>query len=103
MIETKLDNISNGVDNIRIDLRANEKRVSDIDNRLTRVEESTKQAHKRIDEISPDKADFLSYLKGGDINGTSINVCNCAFAHCYCFNRRGKAHYKRTKKHRARY
>lgn len=51
VIETKLDNISSGVENIRIDLRANERHVGEIDQRLTRVEESSKQAHKRIDKI----------------------------------------------------
>src|SRR5699024_3590792 len=51
VIETKLDNISNGVDSIRIDLRSNEKKVSENSQRLTRVEESTKQAHKRIDAL----------------------------------------------------
>jgi len=51
VIETKLDNISNGVDNIRIDLRSNEKKVSENSQRLTRVEESTRQAHKRIDAL----------------------------------------------------
>lgn len=54
VIETKLDNISNGVDNIRIDLRANERQIGALGERVTRVEESTKQAHKRIDSVSPD-------------------------------------------------
>lgn len=55
VIETKLDNISNGVDNIRIDMRANEQRIGELNERVTRVEESSKQAHKRIDAISPEK------------------------------------------------
>ncbi|QGH35123.1 hypothetical protein GI584_14195 [Gracilibacillus salitolerans] len=55
VIETKLDNISNGVDNIRIDLRANERQIGALGERVTRVEESTKQAHKRLDSVSPDK------------------------------------------------
>lgn len=55
VIETKLDNISNGVDNIRIDLRANERQIGALGERVTRVEESAKQAHKRLDNISPDK------------------------------------------------
>ncbi len=49
VIETKLDNISNGVDSIRIDLRANERQIGALGERVTRVEESAKQAHKRID------------------------------------------------------
>ncbi|MFC4403336.1 hypothetical protein [Gracilibacillus xinjiangensis] len=55
VIETKLDNISHGVENIRIDLRASEREIGAIGERVTRVEESTKQAHKRIDDISPEK------------------------------------------------
>lgn len=51
VIETKLDNISNGVENIRIDLRANERAIGAMGERITRVEESTKQAHKRIDDV----------------------------------------------------
>jgi septal ring factor EnvC (AmiA/AmiB activator) len=51
VIKTKLDNISSGVDSIRIDMKANEKRVSDLSERVIRVEESSKQAHKRIDKI----------------------------------------------------
>jgi hypothetical protein len=39
------------VDDIRIDLRANEKQMIQQGERLTRVEESTKQAHKRLDTI----------------------------------------------------
>jgi septal ring factor EnvC (AmiA/AmiB activator) len=51
VIETKLDNISTGVASIQIDMKATEKRTSEISERLIRVEESTKQAHKRIDHI----------------------------------------------------
>lgn len=49
VIRTKLDNISSGIDSIRIDIKANEKRVSELSERVIRVEESTKSAHKRID------------------------------------------------------
>ncbi|WP_182200081.1 hypothetical protein [Paraliobacillus salinarum] len=62
VIETKLDNISNGVDNIRIDMRANEQRIGELNERVTRVEESSKQAHKRIDNISPEKGGFFNVL-----------------------------------------
>lgn len=51
VIRTKLEAINNGVDSIRIDIRANERRVSELSERLIRVEESSKQAHKRIDTI----------------------------------------------------
>lgn len=51
VIETKLDNISNGVENIRIDIRTNERQLGELSQRVVRVEESAKQAHKRIDNI----------------------------------------------------
>lgn len=50
-IKAQLGYISKGVDDIRIDLKANEKRIGDLGERVTRVEESAKQAHKRIDKI----------------------------------------------------
>ena len=40
---------------LRIDLEANEKQINHLSDRLTRVEESSKQVHKRIDHISPEK------------------------------------------------
>lgn len=51
VIETKLDTISNGVESIRIDLKANEKQMDVIAERVARVEESSKHAHKRIDNF----------------------------------------------------
>ncbi|KKI91274.1 hypothetical protein WQ54_15740 [Bacillus sp. SA1-12] len=51
VIRTKLDNISQGVESIRIDIRANEQRVRDLSDRVVRVEEISKQAHKRLDKI----------------------------------------------------
>lgn len=50
-IEGQLDSIGKGVDDIRIDLKANEKNTALLTERVTRVEESAKQAHKRIDKI----------------------------------------------------
>lgn len=51
VIETKLDNISNGVDNIRIDLKTNERQIGEVREWVTRVDESAKQAHKRLDSL----------------------------------------------------
>jgi septal ring factor EnvC (AmiA/AmiB activator) len=51
VIETKLDNINRGVESIRIDIKANELKVNELSERVIRVEESSKQAHKRIDFI----------------------------------------------------
>ncbi|WP_117168884.1 hypothetical protein [Paraliobacillus sediminis] len=54
-VKAGLDYIRKGVDDIRIDLKANEKQINHLSERVTRVEESSKQAHKRIDKISPEK------------------------------------------------
>lgn len=50
-MKTKLEYISKGVDDIRIDIKSNEKQMQLFGERLTRVEESAKQAHKRIDQM----------------------------------------------------
>lgn len=51
VIETKLDNIGQAVDSIRIDFKASEQRWNTLSEQVIRIDESTKQAHKRIDEI----------------------------------------------------
>ncbi|QNK87733.1 hypothetical protein H7992_21610 [Sporosarcina sp. resist] len=51
VVRTKLDNISVGVDTIRLDMKSNERAVAEVSDRVIRVEESAKQAHKRIDGI----------------------------------------------------
>lgn len=51
VISTKLDNIERGVDSIRIDIKANEMRVSELAESNVRLEESLKSAHKRIDRL----------------------------------------------------
>ena len=58
VISTKLDNIVQGVDSIRIDIRANEKRVSELaeknvrlEEKCFRIEESIKTAHRRLDKL----------------------------------------------------
>lgn len=50
-MKAELGYIRKGVDDIRIDLKANEKNIAHLSERVTRVEESTKQAHKRIDKF----------------------------------------------------
>jgi septal ring factor EnvC (AmiA/AmiB activator) len=50
-LKAELGYIRRGVDNIQIDLKANEKQIIALGERVTRVEESSKQAHKRIDAI----------------------------------------------------
>ncbi|MBW4838814.1 MAG: hypothetical protein KZY74_05410 [Paenibacillaceae bacterium] len=43
--------IKRGVDDIRVDVRMQGQRIEAVSERVTRVEESTKQAHKRIDRL----------------------------------------------------
>ena len=46
-------NVSNGVIDIRADFRSQGVTIQSLTERVTRVEESAKQAHKRIDRIDP--------------------------------------------------
>jgi peptidoglycan hydrolase CwlO-like protein len=50
-LKAELGYIRKGVDDIRIDLKANERQMIVLGERITRVEESSKQAHKRIDNL----------------------------------------------------
>lgn len=50
-LQAQLEYISKGVDDIRIDLKANERQMIALGERVTRVEESSKQAHKRLDAL----------------------------------------------------
>ena len=47
--------IKAGIDDLKSEVRAIKSEISELNMRLTRVEESTKQAHKRIDEIIKEK------------------------------------------------
>jgi hypothetical protein len=57
VIRTKLDNIYLGVDSIRTDMKDNANKVDGLSERIIRVEESSKQAHKRIDVALKEKGD----------------------------------------------
>lgn len=50
-IRTDMEYLKRGVDDIRIEQRAQGQRMDALVERVTRVEESSKQAHKRIDRI----------------------------------------------------
>lgn len=50
-LKVKLDYISKGVDDIRLDIRSTNREVDDLKTRVTRVEESSKSAHHRIDGL----------------------------------------------------
>lgn len=47
----KLENIRVSISDLKLDLKRTAEDLQSIDRRLTVVEESTKQAHKRINEI----------------------------------------------------
>lgn len=51
ILSTKLDYISRNLDDIKVDLRTRAKENAELKERLIKVEESTKSAHHRIDEI----------------------------------------------------
>lgn len=50
-ITTKVDYIARGVDDIRLDRRAQASKIESMNEKLIRVDESSKQAHKRIDKL----------------------------------------------------
>lgn len=47
--------VRNGIDDLRLDFKEMSKKYDAQAERLTRVEESCKQAHKRLDEIARQK------------------------------------------------
>jgi hypothetical protein len=50
-LHTDVDYIKRGVDDIRLEQRAHGLKIDGLTERVTRVEESAKQAHKRIDRM----------------------------------------------------
>lgn len=50
-LHTDVSYIKSGIVDIRVDLREIGNRMDGMNERLTRVEESSKQAHKRIDKL----------------------------------------------------
>ena len=51
IINVKLDNISVGVQSLHADIKTEQKARAELSERVAKNEESTRQAHKRIDEI----------------------------------------------------
>lgn len=51
IIETKLDAISLGVEQIRFEFKTSEQKIAAIAENAIRLEESTSSAHKRIDKL----------------------------------------------------
>lgn len=54
-METKLDYIGKDVSDIKLDFRSQATKIGIIEERVTRVEESTKSAHHRIDGIEKEE------------------------------------------------
>lgn len=50
IINVKLDTIQNNITDIKYDVSATKQDVSKLSERMIKVEESTKSAHKRLDE-----------------------------------------------------
>lgn len=50
-MDAKLDNISNGVSEIRLDMRAMDKRVGGAEKRLTQVEDREAEDRRRIENL----------------------------------------------------
>jgi uncharacterized membrane protein len=48
-LKTDMEYLKRGVDDIRFEQRSQGQRIDTVCERLTRVEESSKQAHKRLD------------------------------------------------------
>ncbi len=51
LLRTDVEYIKRGVDEIRVEQRAQKKEFDALTERVTRVEESAKQAHKRLDGL----------------------------------------------------
>lgn len=52
--KAKLDYISKGVDDIRIDIKAQQRDIQELRERVIKNEASLKSAHKRIDNVEGD-------------------------------------------------
>jgi len=52
--KAKLDYISKGVDDIRIDIKAQQRDIQELKERVIKNEASLKSAHKRIDNLEGD-------------------------------------------------
>jgi len=50
-LEAGIEYVKKGVDEIRIELKANEKQMGKLEQRVATLEQSTKDTNRRIDEI----------------------------------------------------
>ena len=63
VIRTKLDNISLGVESIRVDLKVEEKERILLTERFIRLEESQKSLHKRLDQLEQSIDEYCLLLR----------------------------------------
>jgi len=56
-LQADVDYIKRGVDELRLEVKDQGRRFDELAERVTRVEESSKQAHKRIDRIERNPPD----------------------------------------------
>ncbi|OOM69662.1 hypothetical protein [Clostridium sp. BL-8] len=50
-LEMQLNYISRGVDDIKLDMKMQDNKINGVIERVAKVEESAKSAHKRLDDI----------------------------------------------------
>lgn len=50
-LKMQLNYISRGVDDIKLDMKMQDKKINDVIERVAKVEESTKSAHHRLDNF----------------------------------------------------
>ena len=50
-LKSDIKYIRSGVDDMKVEMKVQGKQLDSLSERVTRVEESSKQAHKRLDEI----------------------------------------------------
>lgn len=51
VLRTDMDYIKRGIDDVRLEQRSHGQRFDIMSERVTRIEESSKQAHKRLDRL----------------------------------------------------
>lgn len=59
VVATKLDYISKGVDDIRLDFKAQAREIQDIKMDIVKLKESTKSAHHRLDGLEDIKKEGI--------------------------------------------
>lgn len=55
-ISSTLESVRDGVDDIRVEMRTQQKQINDLTERVVRVEESDKAAHRRIDTVERERS-----------------------------------------------